>query len=394
MVASESPDPSSGKHPFPKLFPFWRKSKKPNQDSAPWARLYQRFTLEELRVATQNFGLNFGKGGFSYVYKGFINGGFKERVVVKMYPSLNGHQFFLREMELPSKKRDHPNILSIIGYCIDGPHRYVVSEYMPHRDLHGQLHGKTDSKTLLSWRKRLEICIGAARGLEFLHSGTPSIIHRDIKSSNILLDKNWFPRISDFEISRSVPTSLSESDSHVSTGVAGTMGYLDPELLGTGHVTMKSDVYSFGVVLFEVLSARNPVDRTILEEQGINATQWWRQCVEDDRVGEILDPRMKDEVAAECLRAYADIAYKCSNERGSERPTMADVVKRLELILLFQECIQADVPFSPSWLSCIVPPPKKSTLPPLKKNEPLFEIEFRDSDISVSDYDSDELLRD
>ncbi|KAE8704456.1 Detected protein of unknown function [Hibiscus syriacus] len=380
--ASKSADPASGKHPSPNFFSFWRKPKKLKEDPPPWARIYRRFTLEELRFATLNFNSKLGQGGFCSVYKGFFNGDFKETVVVKMYYSLNGPQLFLREMESPSK-RDHPNILSLIGYCIEGPHRYVVSEYMPHGDLHDQLHNQ---KTLLSWKRRVEICIGAARGLEFLHSGTPSIIHRNIKSSNILLDRNWFPRISDFEISRFVPTGLSETDSHVSTVVAGTVGYLDPEYLRTGHLSLKSDVYSFGVVLFEVLSARKPIEMTMTEEHGTHGMQWWRQCVEDDRVGEILDPRMNDEVVPGCLRAYADIAYACANNRGSERPTMADVVKRLEQMLLFQECFEAGLPFSPSSLGSIVPPPKK--------NEPLFEIEFQDSDMSVSNYDSDELLRD
>ncbi|KAK8487420.1 hypothetical protein V6N11_057148 [Hibiscus sabdariffa] len=338
MAASKSPDPPSGKHPFPNLFSFWRKSKKPNADSPPWTRLYRRFTLKELRIATRNFDLKLGQGGFSSVYKGFISGGFKETVAVKMYNSLDAPQLFLREMEFPAK-RDHPNILSLVGYCIEGPHRYVVFEYMPHRNLHDQLHGKADSKTLLSWKRRLEICIGAARGLEFLHS--------------------------DFEISRFVPRSLSEPDVHVSTVVAGT--------LGKPMLTM--------------------------EEQGITTAQWWRQCVEDDRPGEILDPRIKDEVEPECLTAYADIAYACTTIRGSERPAMADVVKRLEQILLFQECFEAHVPFYPSCLKSLVPPPKNnerltSTFSPPRKNEPLLEIEFQDSDISVSDYDSDELLRD
>ncbi|TYH83555.1 hypothetical protein ES332_D02G139800v1 [Gossypium tomentosum] len=277
MVASKSPDPYSAKHPFPNFFSFWRKAEKPNEDSPPWTRLYRRFTLKELRLAIDNFGLKIGQDGHYSVYKGFINGGFNETVTIKMYDnnSLISHGYFLSEMELPWK-RDHPN----------GSHRYTVFEFMPHGTLHGQLHSKNDSKTLLSWKKRLEICIGAGRGIEFLHSGNPLIIHGDIKPFNILLDNNWFAKI----------------------------------------------------------------------------------------------------VAPDCLKAYADIVYKCSNERGSERPSMADVVKRLELILLFQECFEADLPFSPSWLASIAPSPKK--------NEPLSGVDFQDSNIFVSDYDSEELLRD
>ncbi|TYI93342.1 hypothetical protein E1A91_D02G130800v1 [Gossypium mustelinum] len=290
MVASKSPDPYSAKHPFPNFFSFWRKAEKPNEDSPPWTRLYRRFTLKELRLATDNFGLKIGQDGHYSVYKGFINGGFNETVTIKMYDnnSLISQRYFLSEMELPWK-RDHPNVLSLI-------------------------------------------------------------------------------------------------DCHVSIIICGTLGYTDPEYIVSGLLTLKSDVYSFGVVLFAVLSARKPMERSILEEQGISVMQWWRQCVEDDKVGEIMDPRMKVEVAPDCLKAYADIAYKCSNERGSERPSMADVVKRLELILLFQECFEADLPFSPSWLASIAPSPKK--------NEPLSGVDFQDSNIFVSDYDSEELLRD
>ncbi|KAE8665112.1 Delta-cadinene synthase isozyme A [Hibiscus syriacus] len=257
----------------------------------------------------------------------------------------------------------------MVASASKSPFRHLIPSFSgekPRNRKKNHLHGREfiegfingGFKETVVVKMRVGICIGAARGLEFLRSGTPSIIHRDIKSSNFLLDKNWFPRISDFEISRFVPTR-SGTDSHVSTVVAGTMGYLDPEYVRTGHLTMKSDVYSFGVVLFEVLSARKPMERTIIQP---TVMQRWRQCVEDDRIGEILDPRMKDEVAPECLTAYTNIAYKCVNNRGSERPTMADVVKRLEQILLFQECFEADVPFSPSW--------------------PLSETEFQVSDMS------------
>ncbi|XP_022722116.1 receptor-like protein kinase ANXUR2 [Durio zibethinus] len=347
-------------------------------------RFYRRFTLEELRTATDNFRLKIGEDGFYSVYKGFIKDSFKDTVAIKWFKD---DYCLSKEMAVLSN-RHHLNIVSLIGYCLDGSesNKFIIYEYMPRGSLHDQLHRRNDSQPLLSWKKRLEICIGAARGLEFLHTGNPLIIHRDIKTRNILLDQNWFAKISNFEISKLVPTSLSEWDSHVITRVAGTVGYIDPEYLLTGHLTEKSDVYSFGVVLFEVLSARKPREIDIEEGQGRSLVQWCRECVEEGRLDEIIDSRLKDEIAPECLKAYADMAYKCTNERRNERPTIDAVVKRLQLTLLLQECIEADVPFSPSWLRSIVPPTKRT--------EPLVEIEIQDSELSESDYDFEELLRD
>ncbi|XWS13135.1 hypothetical protein CRYUN_Cryun36dG0011600 [Craigia yunnanensis] len=388
MVTSKLPQPSSGKHPcLPNSFSLWRKAKKTNEASPPWKRLCRRFTLEELKTATNNFQMKISDDRFSSEYKGFIKDSYKDTVSIKRFRSHSEqHESFLREMELLSNLR-HPNIVPLIGYCLDGSKsdNFIIYEYMPRGSLHDQLHSRNDYQPLLSWKKRLEVCIGAARGLEFLHAGNPSIIHRDIKTSNILLDQNLFAKISGFEHYKLVPTSLLEADSHVSTGIVGTLWYLDPEYARTGHLTKKSDVYSFGVVLFEVLSARKPWDNDIFPEERRNLTQWCRHCMEDGRLDEIIDPRLKDEIAPECLKAYVDMAYKCSNERGNERPTIDVVVKRLQLTLLLQECIEADIPFSPSWLRSIVLPPKRS--------KPLQEIEIQYSDLS-DDYDSEELLRD
>ncbi|XVF65783.1 hypothetical protein PTKIN_Ptkin09bG0278100 [Pterospermum kingtungense] len=385
---SEFPQPSSGNCPcLPNLFSLWRKAKKTNKDSPPWQRLCRRFTLEELRTATDNFQSKIGENGFVNLYKGFIKDSYKDTVAIRRFVSSQQHEYFMTEMELLSNLQYHPNIISLIGYCLDGSNsdKFIVYEYMPRGTLHDLLHNRNDFQPLLSWKKRLEICIGVARGLEFLHTGNnPSIIHRDIKTRNILLDQNWVAKISDFELSKlMVPTSLSESDSHVTTRIVGTMGYIDPEYMRAGYLTKKSDVYSFGVVLFEVLSARKPWDRYLEEGQGL--TRWCRDCVEDGRVDEIIDPLLKDEIAPDCLKAYVDMAYKCTNERTDERPTMDAVVKRLELTLSLQECVEADIPFSPSWLQSIVPPPKRSNT--------WFEMEVEHSELSESDYDVDDLLR-
>ncbi|XVE80925.1 hypothetical protein DITRI_Ditri15bG0020500 [Diplodiscus trichospermus] len=386
MVASDLPQPSSGNHPFLRyLFRLWRKATKTNQNPPLWMKLYPRFTLKELITATDNFLSKIGQDGFSTLHKGFIKNSYKDTIAVRRFKSdPRAHEYFLTEMELRSNLH-HLNIVSLMGYSIDGSEsdKFIVYEYMPGGTLHDRLHSSKDSQPLLSWKKRLEICIGAALGIEFLHTGNPSIILRDIKTSNILLDQNWVAKISDFGLAKLVPTSFSESDSHVLTVVAGTLGYIDPEYFMTSQLTKKSDVYSFGVVLFEVLSARKAMD-IVLEERRY-LIHWCRHCVEDGRIDEIVDPCLKDEIEPECLKAYVDMAYRCSNERTDERPTIDAVVKRLQLTLLLQECIEADIPFSPSWLRAITLPPNKSV--------PFEEIEVLDSELS-DDYDVEELLRD
>ncbi|XVE80928.1 hypothetical protein DITRI_Ditri15bG0020800 [Diplodiscus trichospermus] len=311
-------------------------------------RLYPRYTLKELITASDNFRSKIGEDGVSTLYKGFIKNSYKDTIAIRKFKSEPGlQQFFMTEMELRSHLH-HPNIISLMGYCFDGSEsdNFIIYEYMPGGTLHDRLHSSKDSLPLLSWKKRLEICIGAALGIEFLHTGNLSIILCDIKTSNILLDQNWVPKISDFGLA--MPTSRSESDSHVIRRVAGSLGYLDPEYVWTGRLTKKSDVYSFGIVLFEVLSAIK-VDHGLLEHRR-DLIQWWRHRVEDGRLDEIVAPRLKDEIAPECLKPYVDMAYRCLNERSNDRPTIDAVWKRLQLTLLLQECIEADIPSSPSWL--------------------------------------------
>ncbi|XVE80927.1 hypothetical protein DITRI_Ditri15bG0020700 [Diplodiscus trichospermus] len=395
MVASDLPQPYSGNHPFLRyLSRLWRKAEKKRQNSPLWMRLYPRFTLKELITATDNFRSKIGEDGFYTLYKGFIKNSYKDTIAIRRFKSGPREQLeFVTEMELRSHLH-HPNIVSLMGYCLDGSESdaFIIDEYMPGGTLYDRLHNSKDSQPLLSWKKRLEICIGAARGLEFLHTGNHSIIHRDIKTSNILLDQNWAAKISDFGLARLVPTSLLESDGHVTTDfIAGTMGYMAPEYVMTGQLSKKSDVYSFGVVLFEVLCARKR--RDIILEDGRDLVQWCRDCVEDGRLDEIVDPRLNNEIEPECLKAYVDMAYRCSNERSSDRPTTDAVLKRLELTILLQECIEADIPFSPSWLRAITLPPKRREPFGEPSGEPFEEIEFLDSELS-DDYDVEELLRD
>ncbi|XVF71241.1 hypothetical protein PTKIN_Ptkin12aG0020600 [Pterospermum kingtungense] len=299
--------------------------------------LCRRFTLDELREATNDFdrALIIGNGGFGRVFKGVIDG--KTPVAIKALkptstPDSDG---FEAEITMLSDLR-HPHLVSLIGYC-DEAVKIIVYEYMPKGTLRDHLNGTEGP--LLSWKQRLEICIGVARGLKYLHAENPKIIHRDIKPSNILLDENLVAKVSDFGLSRLGPTSLSRS--HVTTGVRGTFGYLDPEYFNTNHLSIKSDVYSFGVVLFETLCGRPAVDLSVDDEQQ-SLVEWARHCIKAGKLKQIIDPNLKGKIAPGCLKAYVSIALKCVNDDRPKRPAMSDVLKRLEQALELQDRADAD----------------------------------------------------
>ncbi|WRX29078.1 Serine-threonine/tyrosine-protein kinase [Theobroma cacao] len=348
--------PSSGKHLFHCLYSSWKREKETNENSPAWKRLYRRFTIGELRTATQNFDIarridDFPNTVYPFsVYRGYINGSYKDLVAIKVFDPNSDHQNFLTEIELLSNLR-HANIVSLIGYCSDGSDNIIVHEYTPHGTLYDHLQKTDNGNPLLSWKQRLQICIGIAGGLEFLHTAKPSIVHGDIRSTSILVNQNLIAKISVFDIAKLISTSLSESDHHVTSDVVGTLGYLDPEYFRTSRLTVKSDVYSFGVVLFEVLCAKSAF--RLWQEEETSLAECGRRCVEDGKLHQIIDPCLNGEIAPKSLKAYADIAYNCLNERGNQRPTMAAVTKKLELSLLLQECTEADIPFSPSWLRSI-----------------------------------------
>ncbi|XP_060195813.1 putative receptor-like protein kinase At5g39000 [Lycium barbarum] len=298
----------------------------------------RQFSLDEMGRATNNFDpqLVIGHGGYGTVYKGNIDGG-DTTVAVKRLKlgSSQGEIEFWTEIKMLSTLR-HEHLLSLIGYCNEGHEMSLVYDYMPRGSLSDHLYkmdrrGHDDSS--LSWEQRLKIAIGAARGLDFLHTSQNRVIHRDVKSSNILLDENWGSKISDFGLSK---MGGNESATHVSTQVKGTFGYLDPEYYLTNRLTWKTDVYAFGVVLFEVLSGRPAVDIRLPEEQH-GLVGWAKQCIKEGEVNKLIDQNLARPISSTCLKAFVGIAVKCLDDHPHERPPMSKVVKSLELALVFQQ---------------------------------------------------------
>ena len=302
------------------------------------SELCRHFSLVEMRSATNDFSDNFliGVGGFGNVYRGAIDGGATPVAVKRLNPSSRQgtHEFFT-EIDMLSQLR-HLHLVSLIGCCAEQGEMILVYDFMANGALRDHLYGASDHNPPLPWKKRLEICIGAAKGLHHLHTGANQmIIHRDVKTANILLDENWVAKVSDFGLSKLGPIA-GGTKSHVSTVVKGSFGYIDPEYYRLQRLTEKSDVYSFGVVLLEVLCGRPPVEKQ-LEGREASLVEWGRAHHESGKLKEIVDERVRNEIGAECLRKFGEIATSCVEDLGTDRPAMGDVMWGLEFAMQLQK---------------------------------------------------------
>ncbi|XVF55278.1 hypothetical protein PTKIN_Ptkin06aG0024200 [Pterospermum kingtungense] len=296
------------------------------------------FSFSELRTATRNFRPDsvIGEGGFGSVFKGWVDEhsltatkpGTGIVIAVKRLnqEGFQGHKEWLAEINYLGQLH-HPNLVKLIGYCLEDEHRLLVYEFMARGSMENHLFRRGSHFPPLSWGIRMNVALGAAKGLAFLHNAKTQVIYRDFKTSNILLDSNYNAKLSDFGLARDGPT---DDKSHVSTRVMGTYGYAAPEYLATGHLTAKSDIYSFGVVLLEMISGRQAIDKNRPTGEH-NLVEWAKPYLTNKRrIFYVLDTRLQGQYSLNRAQKVANLALQCLAVEPKLRPSMDEVVKALE----------------------------------------------------------------
>nr|CAB3500005.1 unnamed protein product [Digitaria exilis] len=288
------------------------------------------FSYEELAAATAGFSPAnmLGQGGFGYVYKGVLAGTGKE-VAVKQLKSGSGQgeREFQAEVEIISRVH-HRHLVSLVGYCITGNQRMLVYEFVANNTLEHHLYGK--GVAVMDWPTRMKIALGSAKGLAYLHEDChPRIIHRDIKAANILLDANFEAMVADFGLAK----LTTDTNTHVSTRVMGTFGYLAPEYASSGKLTDRSDVFSFGVMLLELITGRRPIDTANYMEDSL--VDWARPLLAAALAGEtgfeeLVDPRLCGEYSSVEVERMAACAAASTRHSAKRRPKMSQIVRALE----------------------------------------------------------------
>ncbi|OMP05891.1 hypothetical protein COLO4_08477 [Corchorus olitorius] len=309
---------------------------KSSQNSALPEGICREFSLAEIKAATNNFHkkLIVGRTYFGHVYKGTINDGTIVAVKRLDHRSKGGFGMFRTQAQFLCQLR-HPHLVSFIGFFLDQNEMILVHEYASRGSLSDHLYG--EEYVRLNWKQRLEICIGAARGLHYLHTGVKRVvIHHDIKPTIILLDDEWSCKLSGFGLSKLGPLSMSKTLIRMESQVHGTHAYMAPEYMASGVLTERCDVYSFGVLLFEVLCGRRVVDKTLPNNQQ-SILEWASELGREGTVYNVVDPYLKGKIAPECFNKYLEIARDCVHYEGNERPAMGEVELSLELALELQQ---------------------------------------------------------
>ncbi|KAM0895652.1 hypothetical protein ACQ4PT_023702 [Festuca glaucescens] len=306
----------------------------------------RRFTYKELDKFTNKFERFIGQGGFGLVYYGRLEDNSEVAVKMRSESATRGLEEFLAEVHSLTKVH-HRNLVSLVGYCLENDHLALVYEYMSRGNLCDHLRGKYGDETL-DWAIRVRVVLEAAQGLDYLHKGCSlPIVHRDVKTSNILLGQNLRAKLADFGLSK---TYLSETQTHISTNAAGSAGYFDPEYYHTGRLTESSDVYSFGIVLLEIATGEPP----IRPGRG-HIVQRVKQKMATGNISSVADVRFGGAYEVHSMWKVVDTAMACTADTSFQRPTMATVVAQLKESLALEEAREnSSVKVSPSDAAALV----------------------------------------